>query len=107
MEMTLSRIIESAKEVLEIEANSILRLKDNIGEDFDRAIDILYNCKGRVIVTGMGKSGIIGKKIAATMSSTGTPAYFLHPAESTTGIRELFPVMMLLLPYQTAAKLKN
>lgn len=85
MEMTLSRIIESAKEVLEIEANSILRLKDNIGEDFDRAIDILYNCKGRVIVTGMGKSGIIGKKIAATMSSTGTPAYFLHPAESTHG----------------------
>ena len=85
MEMTLSRIIESAKEVLEIEANSILRLKDNIGEDFDKAIDILYNCKGRVIVTGMGKSGIIGKKIAATMSSTGTPAYFLHPAESTHG----------------------
>ncbi len=85
MEMTLSRIIESAKEVLEIEANSILRLKDNIGEDFDRAINILYNCKGRVIVTGMGKSGLIGKKIAATMSSTGTPAYFLHPAESTHG----------------------
>ena len=85
MEMTLSRIIESAKEVLEIEANSILRLKENIGEEFDKAIDFLYNCKGRVIVTGMGKSGIIGKKIAATMSSTGTPAYFLHPAESTHG----------------------
>ncbi len=83
--MSLSRIIESAKEVLEIEANSILRLKDNIGEEFDRAIDILYNCKGRVIVTGMGKSGLIGKKIAATMSSTGTPSYFLHPAESTHG----------------------
>lgn len=83
--MTLSRIIESAKEVLEIEANSILKLRDNIGEDFDRAISILYECKGRVIVTGMGKSGIIGKKIAATMSSTGTPAYFLHPAESTHG----------------------
>jgi arabinose-5-phosphate isomerase len=85
MEMTLSRIIESAKEVLDIEAKSILRLKDNIGEEFDKAIDILYNCKGRVIVTGMGKSGLIGKKIAATMSSTGTPAYFLHPAESTHG----------------------
>ena len=83
--MTLSRIIESAKKVLEIEANSILKLRDNIGEDFDRAISILYECKGRVIVTGMGKSGIIGKKIAATMSSTGTPAYFLHPAESTHG----------------------
>lgn len=83
--MTLSKINELAKEVLEIEANSILRLKNNIGESFDKAIDILYNCKGRVIVTGMGKSGIIGKKIAATMSSTGTPAYFLHPAESTHG----------------------
>ena len=83
--MTLSKINELAKEVLEIEANSILRLKNNIGEEFDKAIDILYNCRGRVIVTGMGKSGIIGKKIAATMSSTGTPAYFLHPAESTHG----------------------
>lgn len=83
--MSLSKIIDSAKEVLEIEANSILRLKDSIGEEFDKAIEILYNCKGRVIVTGMGKSGLIGKKIAATMSSTGTPAYFLHPAESTHG----------------------
>ena len=83
--MSLSRINELANEVLEIEANSILRLKSNIGESFDKAIDILYNCKGRVIVTGMGKSGIIGKKIAATMSSTGTPSYFLHPAESTHG----------------------
>ena len=83
--MTLSRINELANEVLDIEANSILRLKSNIGEGFDKAIDILYNCKGRVIVTGMGKSGIIGKKIAATMSSTGTPSYFLHPAESTHG----------------------
>ena len=85
MEMTLSRIMESAKEVFEIEANSILRLKENIGVEFERAIEMLYNCKGRVIVTGMGKSGLIGKKIAATMSSTGTPAYFLHPAESTHG----------------------
>ena len=83
--MSLSKIIEKAQEVLEIEANSILRLKDTIGEDFEKAIKILYNCKGRVIVTGMGKSGLIGKKIAATMSSTGTPAYFLHPAESTHG----------------------
>ena len=74
--MTINKINELAKEVLEIEANSILRLKNNIGEEFDKAIDILYNCKGRVIVTGMGKSGLIGKKIAATMSSTGTPSYF-------------------------------
>ena len=83
--MSLSKINELAKEVLDIEAKSILRLKNNIGEEFDKAIDILYNCKGRVIGTGMGKSGLIGKKIAATMSSTGTPTYFLHPAESTHG----------------------
>ena len=83
--MTESKINELAKEVLDIEANSILRLKNNIGEDFDRAVDILYNCKGRVIVTGMGKSGLIGRKIAATLTSTGTPSYFLHPAESTHG----------------------
>lgn len=78
-------ITELAKQVLEIEASSILRLKDGINENFEKAIDVLYACKGRVIVTGMGKSGLIGKKIAATLSSTGTPSYFLHPAESTHG----------------------
>lgn len=83
--MAISKINELAKEVLEIEANSILRLKDMIGEEFDKAIDIMYDCKGRVIITGMGKSGHIGRKIAATLSSTGTPSYFLHPAESTHG----------------------
>ena len=83
--MTTSKINELAKEVLTIEANSILRLKNSIGEEFDKAIDLLFNCKGRVIVTGMGKSGLIGRKIAATLSSTGTPSYFLHPAESTHG----------------------
>lgn len=78
-------ITDLAKEVLDIEAHSILKLKNNINGCFEKAIDILYSCKGRVIVTGMGKSGIIGKKIAATLSSTGTPSYFLHPAESTHG----------------------
>lgn len=83
--MQIKTITDLAKEVLDIEAHSILKLKNSINEDFDRAIRILYSCKGRVIVTGMGKSGIIGKKIAATLSSTGTPSYFLHPAESTHG----------------------
>lgn len=83
--MTLASMNELAKEVFDIEANSILRLKNNIGEAFDKAIDIMYSCKGRVIITGMGKSGLIGKKIAATLTSTGTPSYFLHPAESTHG----------------------
>lgn len=88
METTLmkeNKICELAKNVLEIEANSILRLKNSIGEDFERAVDIMYNSKGRVIITGMGKSGHIGRKIAATLTSTGTPSYFLHPAESTHG----------------------
>jgi len=84
MLMTKS-ITDLAKEVLDIEANSILRMKKSINETFNKAIDLLFACKGRVIVTGMGKSGLIGKKIAATLSSTGTPSYFLHPAESTHG----------------------
>lgn len=83
--ISTKNITDLAKEVLEIEAHSILKLKGSINENFDKAIEILNTCKGRVIVTGMGKSGIIGKKIAATLSSTGTPSYFLHPAESTHG----------------------
>ena len=77
--------IETAKKVLEIEAKSITDLKNRLGKEIEEAVEILYNCKGRVIVTGMGKSGHIGRKIAATLSSTGTPSYFLHPAESTHG----------------------
>ena len=74
-----------ASDVFDLVANAILRLKHSLGVNFDKAIDLLYNCKGRVIITGMGKSGLIGKKIAATLTSTGTPSYFLHPAESTHG----------------------
>ena len=81
----INSIRDLAMQVLQIEADSILKLKERIGEDFEKAIDILYGCRGRVIVTGMGKSGHIGRKIAATLSSTGTPSYFLHPAESTHG----------------------
>lgn len=78
-------ILETASEVLLIEARSITKLVERLDSSFEKAIDMLYNCKGRVIITGMGKSGIIGKKIAATFSSTGTPSFFLHPAESTHG----------------------
>ncbi len=83
--MSVKSINDLAKDVLKIEADSIIKLIDRIGDNFDKAIELLYACKGRVIVTGMGKSGLIGKKIAATLSSTGTPSYFLHPAESTHG----------------------
>jgi len=77
--------LEEAKKVLRIEADAISSLIDKIDENFLKAIDILLSCKGRVVVTGMGKSGIIGKKIAATLASTGTPALFLHPAEGVHG----------------------
>ena len=76
---------ELATEVFQIEADSILKLKERINENLEEAISTIISSKGRVIVTGMGKSGLIARKIAATLSSTGTPAYFLHPAESTHG----------------------
>lgn len=78
-------ILRLAAEVFEIEASSIMKMTQRLDSAFVKAVELMYECKGRVIVTGMGKSGQIGKKIAATFSSTGTPAYFLHPAESTHG----------------------
>jgi arabinose-5-phosphate isomerase len=74
-----------AERVLRLEAEAILGLIPKLDQAFDRAVDLLHGCRGRVIVTGMGKSGIIGRKIAATLASTGTPAYFLHPAEGVHG----------------------
>lgn len=78
-------ILDQAKEVLDLEARSILELKDRLNENFTKAVDLIYNSKGRVVVTGMGKSGLICKKIAATLASTGTPAFFLHPADALHG----------------------
>ena len=77
--------LDLAKKVLRTEAAAILGLVDRLNGDFERAVDLLFDCKGRVIVTGMVKSGIICRKIAATFSSTGTPAFFLHPAEAIHG----------------------
>jgi arabinose-5-phosphate isomerase len=74
-----------ARKVLQTEAAAIQALVDRLGEPFERAVRLLLDCRGRVIVTGMGKSGIICRKIAATLSSTGTPAFFLHPAEAIHG----------------------
>ena len=76
---------ETARKVLRLEAQAIQELIGRINETFTQAIEILHDCKGRVVVTGMGKSGLIGKKIAATLASTGTPAFFLHPAEGVHG----------------------
>ena len=78
-------IVEEAKRVLRVEAYSILDLAERIDQHFSRAVDILYHCKGRVVLMGMGKSGLVARKIASTFASTGTPALFLHPAEGLNG----------------------
>lgn len=77
--------IDKAKKVLSIEAKAIRELIPRLTSDFKRAVEIILNCSGRIVVTGMGKPGIIGQKISATLSSTGTPSLFLHPAEAIHG----------------------
>ncbi len=79
------KVLEQAKEVLKIEAHGILGLMDRLGIEFIRAVEMILKAKGRVILTGMGKSGLIARKIAATLNSTGTPSLFLHPAEAIHG----------------------
>ena len=78
-------IIDVAKKVLETEAEALHALAARLSSDFEKAVAIVHEIKGRVVVTGMGKSGLVGKKIAATLASTGTPAFFLHPAEASHG----------------------
>ncbi len=77
--------LETARRVLEIEARALQEVKARLDSSFAKAVDVLFACKGRVAVTGMGKSGLIGRKISATLSSTGTPSFFLHPAEALHG----------------------
>ncbi|HEY5993700.1 MAG TPA: KpsF/GutQ family sugar-phosphate isomerase [Gallionellaceae bacterium] len=77
--------LDLAREVLSTEAAAVQALTQRIGDDFLRALAVILSCEGRVIVSGMGKSGHIARKIAATLSSTGTPAYFVHPAEAAHG----------------------
>ena len=78
-------VLDQAKDVFRKEANAILSLIDRVNEDFIRAVTLLQSCTGKVIVTGIGKSGIISQKIASTLSCSGTPALFLHPAEGIHG----------------------
>jgi arabinose-5-phosphate isomerase len=77
--------LDTARRVLKIEAQAIQDVFTRLDESFEKAVDILFACKGRVVVTGMGKSGLIGRKISATLSSTGTPSFFLHPADALHG----------------------
>lgn len=83
--MNKNAILESAKSVLDIELEGIKTVKEKLDDGFVKAVELIFACKGRVVVTGVGKSGLIGKKIAATMASTGTPAIFLHPVEALHG----------------------
>jgi arabinose-5-phosphate isomerase len=78
-------VIRQAREVLQIEAQGILDLIDRIGPEFEQAVEMILDSSGRVILTGIGKSGIVGRKITATLNSTGTPSLFLHPAEAIHG----------------------
>lgn len=81
----MSKVIDLAKNVLRIEADSILALIQRLDQNFEKAVNMILACKGKVVVTGIGKSGQIARKIASTLSSTGTPALYLHPAESSHG----------------------
>jgi arabinose-5-phosphate isomerase len=77
--------LETARRVLRIEARAIEEVMARLDSTFERAVDLLLACKGRVVVTGMGKSGLVARKISATLSSTGTPSFFLHPADAVHG----------------------
>ena len=81
--------LDTARRVLRIEAQAIQDVLRRLDATFEKAVDVLFQCKGRVVVTGMGKSGLIGRKISATLSSTGTPSFFLHPAEALTQMASL------------------
>ncbi|TAL22984.1 MAG: KpsF/GutQ family sugar-phosphate isomerase [Nitrospirae bacterium] len=81
----MDNILDIAKKVLKTEADAVFGLIEKLDSNFEKAVEIVYGSKGRVVVTGMGKSGLVGKKIAATLASTGTPAFFLHPAEAIHG----------------------
>lgn len=77
--------IEEARKVLEIEEQGLAAVRQRIGSEFEQAVEALFKCPTRAVITGIGKSGIIGQKIAATLNSTGTPAFFLHPVEAMHG----------------------
>ena len=78
-------ILDVAKDALQTEADALLRIKNDLGEEFVRAVQTILECNGKVIMTGMGKSGLVAKKIAATLASTGTPSFYMHPGEAFHG----------------------
>ena len=106
MSMKQHSALESARRTLTLETRGLEQLQQSLGESFEQAVDLLHKVSGRVIVSGMGKSGHIGTKIAATFASTGTPAYFVHPAEASHGdlgmIRKDDALIMLSRSGETA-----
>ena len=114
-------VIDQAREVLKIEAQAIMDLVDRIGPEFEKAVEMILKAKGRIILTGMGKSGLVGRKIVSTLNSTGSPSLFLHPAEAIHGdlgmvtqddivlaisnsgqtaeINNILPILMMVLHY--------
>lgn len=90
--------LSSAKETLALYADEITRLNQRLSDEFNRAVELILNCKGRVVVAGIGKSGLVGKKMVATLASTGTPSFFLHPTEAFHGdLGMLKPIDIMIL----------
>ncbi|HEY0866871.1 MAG TPA: KpsF/GutQ family sugar-phosphate isomerase [Fimbriimonas sp.] len=81
----MSNLLETARKVIRMETEAVQSLEDSLDERFLRAIDLMLHCKGRVVTTGMGKAGLIARKVAATLASTGTPSFFMHPGEGVHG----------------------
>lgn len=77
--------IDEARRVLEIEEQGLAAVRERIGDEFERAVELILSCRSRLVITGIGKSGLIGQKISATLNSTGTPSFFLHPVEALHG----------------------
>lgn len=99
-------LLNAGRQTLLLELQEASRLPERLGEDFVRAANTIIHCEGKVIVAGIGKSGHIGKKIAATLASTGTPAFFVHPAEALHGDLGMIESrdVMLFISYSGSAK---
>lgn len=102
-----SRDLASARRVLQIEADAILQMQQSLNGDFIAALDLISAAEGRVVISGMGKSGHIGKKIAATLASTGTPAQFVHPGEASHGDLGMITVKDVLLCLSNSGNTKE
>jgi arabinose-5-phosphate isomerase len=103
----MDNILDIARKVLRTEADAIYALSGRLENNFEKAVESIYECRGRVVVTGMGKSGLVGKKIAATLASTGTPAFFLHPAEAGHGDLGMVTSRDILLAISNSGETKE